>query len=262
AGLANPDVELAPTATESSRPGAARSRATTAGRMSAALQQDSRGIQGPVRDLAESTGGRAFNKGLDLTATLKEIAQEETALYEIGFHPDTPADGKFHALRLEVEGRKDLRLRYRKGYLYNDETGSTKERFQRAVWNPQDLGGVTLRAEAIHGDPAVNGDSLVRLRIGFTGLGLQQRGDRWTDDLYIFLAQRDDAAQKAQVTGDTLRLSLKQETYATGMPTGIPYQHEVLMKGGPAGGSVRVIVVDANSGKMGSVTIPAGAFVE
>jgi VWFA-related protein len=259
--LANPDVELAPTATETSAPGYGRSRATTAGRTTAALQQDSRGIQGPVRELAEATGGRAFNKGSDLTATLKTIAQEETALYEIGFHPDTTADGKFHTLRLEVVDRKDVRLRYRTGYLYNAEAGTAKERLQRAVWSPQDLGGLTLRAEAVHGDPTVNGDSRVRLRIGFAGLALEEKDGRWTDDLYIFLAQRDDAQQKARVTGDTLRLSLKQATYETGMPAGIPYQHEVVVKGG-ARDSVRVIVVDGNSGRMGSVTIPAGAFVE
>jgi VWFA-related protein len=259
-GLANPAVELSPVA--STPPGSTRSPETTAGRMSAALQHDSRGIQAPVRQLAESTGGRAFNKGSDLTATLKTIAQDETALYAMGFYPDTPADGKFHTLRLVVQGRKDLRLRYRSGYLYDAEASTTKERLQRAVWSPQDLSGITLRAEAIHADKAVNGDSLVRLRIGFTGLDLQQRGGHWADDLYIFLAQRDDAAQKAQVTGDTLRLSLKQATYETGMPAGIPYQHELTVKSAAKDSSVRVIVVDGNSGKMGSVTVPARAFVD
>jgi hypothetical protein len=261
--LFSPSVGVNPVASCNSTPGGCPPNRVggPSGRANAQMQQDSRGIQGPVRQLAESTGGRAFNKGSDLTATLKTIAQDATALYEIGFHPDMQADGRFHTLRLEVARRKDLKLRYRTGYLYNVEASTTKERLQKAVWSPQDLGGIVLRAEAIHADASVNGESLVRLRIGFAGLDLQQKDDRWTDDLYIFLAQRDDVMQKAQVTGDTLRLSLKRDTYAAGMPAGIPYQHELMVKSGAKDASVRVIVVDANSGKMGSVTIPAGAFL-
>ena len=80
----------------------------------------------------------------------------------------------------------------------------------------------------------------------------------WTDQLYIFIAQRDDAAQKAEVSGDTLRLSLKQATYESGMPAGIPYQRAVEAKSKL--GSIRIIVVDGNSGKMGSVTLPSSAL--
>lgn len=260
-GLANPDVELAPGSSDNS---GHRDRSTTAGRMNAALLNDTRGIQGPVRELAQATGGAAFNKGSDLTGTLKRIESDASALYALGFYPDTAPDGKFHTLELRAPKRSDLRLRYRTGYLYDMDAGTVKERLQKAVWTPQDLSGIRLRAEVVPADGSVHGDGLVRLRIGFSGLDLERHGDLWRDDLYIFLAERDDVAQKAQVTGDTLRLSLKQETYATGMPAGIPYQHEVVIRGGGKDGatthSVRLIVVDGNSGKMGSVTVPARAF--
>jgi hypothetical protein len=76
--------------------------------------------------------------------------------------------------------------------------------------------------------------------------------------LYIFVAVRDDATQKAEVSGDTLHLSLKQATYESGMPDGIPYQRAVEVKSRL--GSVRVVVVDGNSGKMGSVTLPSSVL--
>jgi VWFA-related protein len=255
--LANQNVMLNPVATANSRPGG-QPRNTSSGRVTATMQQEMHTIQTPVRELAESTGGRAVNKGGDLKAVLDGIDQESTALYEIGFDPDTPADGKYHTLQVKIPSRKDVKLRYRSGYLYNEESGNTKERFQEAVWNPQDLAGIALTAEAEPATDAVSGPGTVKLRIAFPGLALEQKNGRWADNLYIFVAQRDDAAQKAEVSGDTLRLSLKPATYDTGMPAGIPYRHPVDVQSKL--GSVRIIVVDGNSGKMGSVTMPAAAL--
>ena len=125
-----------------------------------------------------------------------------------------------------------------------------------------DLNGISLTAIAEPADgsgPDVN-SAAVKLRISLAGLGLQEKDGHWADNLYIFLAKRDEAAQKAEITGDTLRLSLKQATYQSGMPAGIPYRHPVDVKSKL--GSVRVIVVDGNSGKMGSVTIPSSALAK
>ncbi|WP_263353726.1 VWA domain-containing protein [Acidicapsa acidisoli] len=241
--------------------GGALPRNNTAGRTTAQMEQDLHGIQGPVRMLAESTGGRAINKGGDLKATLDGIDRDSSSLYELGFDPDTPADGMFHTLVVRVPSRKDIKLRYRTGYLYAEESTTTKERFQQAIWSPQDVGDLTLTAQAV---PATgpSGESIVKLHVAFHGIALQQkegqRPDRWTDRLYIFVAVRDDGTQKAEVSGDTLRLSLKQTTYEAGMPEGIPYQRAVQVKSRL--GSVRVIVVDGNSGKMGSVTLPSSAL--
>lgn len=262
--LANAQVQLNPVSAANSAPGGSGSdRLSPGGRVTAQMQQDTHDIQPPVRLLAESTGGRAINKGSDLEKTLDGITQETTALYEIGFRPDTPADNKFHTLQLKVNGRKDIRLRYRTGYMYGEEATAPQERFQEAVWRPQDLSGIQLTAEPVKAADAPSGKPTIRLRIALPGLGLKQQqqgpsAGRWTDKLYIFLAQRDDAVRKAQVTGDTLQLALKQATYDTGMPTGIPYQREVdaLSKLG----SIRIVVVDANTGRIGSVTLPSSAL--
>ena len=53
----------------------------------------------------------------------------------------------------------------------------------------------------------------------------------------------------------TLGLRLKSATYQSLLPQGLPFEHEVVLRPGMA--SLRVLVVDENSGRMGSVTIPA-----
>ena len=260
ASLENRNVQLNAAAQENatSGGGAGRTNNGGAGRTQAQMQQDLHGIQGPVRQLAESTGGRAINKGGDLKAALDGIDHESAALYEIGFDPDSAADGKFHNLQVTIPSRKDVKLRYRTGYLYAEESASTRQRFQQAVWSPQDATGIQLTAEAVAATDSASGNPTVRLRIALPSVALEQKDGRWADNLYIFLAQRDDATQKAEISGDTMRLSLQQATYNSGMPAGIPYHRDVEVKSKL--GSVRVIVVDGNSGKMGSVTLPSSAF--
>ena len=263
ASLENRNVQLNQAAQDNVAAGGGPGRTNNggAGRVQAEMQQDLHGIQGPVRQLAESTGGRAINKGSDLKVALDGIDQDSLALYEIGFDPDSLADGKFHTLQVKIPGRKDVKLRYRTGYLYSEESVTTKQRFQQAIWSPQDATGIALKAEAVTAADSASGKGVVKLRITLPGLALQQQPGppvRWTDDLYVFVAERDDAAQKAEVSGDTLRLSLRQATYDTGMPAGIPYHRNVDPKSKL--GSIRVIVVDGNSGKMGSVTLPSSAL--
>jgi len=258
ASLANVDVGLNPVATANSRPGGAALPRDTGGRIKEQMLENTRAIQAPVRLLAETTGGRAVNKGSDLKATLDHIDEDSASLYEIAFDPDTPADGKFHTLSVRIPTRKDVKLRYRSGYLYSEDAGTTKDRFQQAVWSPQDLTGIALTAEDVPAAESATGKNTVKLRIAFPGLAFVQKDSRWTDQIYVFVAVRDDAAQKAEVNGDTLRLSLKQATYDSGMPAGIPYQTDVEAKSRL--GTVRIIVVDGNSGKIGSVTLPSSAL--
>ena len=78
------------------------------------------------------------------------------------------------------------------------------------------------------------------------------------DRLDIFFIQRDDAGLKAQVEGQTLGLRLRPGTYQNLLAAGVPFEHFVRLGAGTA--SLRIVVVDENSGRMGSVTIPAAAL--
>jgi|ERR1035437_674722 hypothetical protein len=98
----------------------------------------------------------------------------------------------------------------------------------------------------------------LKINIAAGGLDVEQQSERWMDELDVFFIQRDDAGLNAQVERQTLGLRLKSLTYQQLLSTGIPYEHVVLLKRGVA--SLRILVVDKNSGRMGSVTIPVSAF--
>jgi len=229
-------------------------RDMTAGRVTAEMNQDLHPIQGPIRQIADSTGGRTVRRSGDMAGEMAGIVAEGHTTYMISFRPDTIADNQYHNITVKLVGKRGLNARYRTGYLYAKEPSTLRERFQQAVWRPVDANEVAVTA----GVDKLSSGANVKINVATGDLGMQQRGGRWMDKLDIFFIQRDDAGVHAQVEGETLGLRLKPATYQNLLPAGVPFEHAVRLKPGTA--SLRVLVVDENSGRMGSVTIPAEAL--
>ena len=224
------------------------------GRITAQMQQDMHPVQGPVRQVAAATGGRVIRRSADLAGELAGIVDDGHATYMLSFSPAGPADGQFHNISVKLSGKHGVALRYRTGYLFEKEPATLKERFQQAIWRPLDMNEIAVTADVAPGPTGVN----IRVNIAAADLGLEQRGERWLDQLDIFFIQRDDEGRHAHLEGQTLGLRLKSATYQRLMPAGVPFEHFVQMRQEMA--SLRVLVVDENSGRMGSITIPAAAM--
>lgn len=225
------------------------------GRNTAEMQQDIHPIQGPIRMVADATGGRVIRRAGDLAAALTGVVEDGHAAYLVSFSPRGPADDQYHNLTVKLAGKHNgITLRYRTGYLYSKEPVLLKDRFHQAVWRSQDVSEIAVSADASPKSPGAN----IKLDIMAADLGLQQRAGLWMDKLDIFMIQRDDAGIKAQVEGQTLGLRLRPTTYQNLLSGGVPFEYDVQMHPGMA--SLRVLVVDENSGRMGSVTIPAPAL--
>jgi len=76
--------------------------------------------------------------------------------------------------------------------------------------------------------------------------------------LDIFIVQRDDAALHAKIEGKTLSVRLKPSTYQQTLHDGLMLVEPVAAM--PDNGALRVIVVDVNTGRLGTVTIPSSAL--
>ncbi len=224
------------------------------GRITAEMSQDLHPIQGPIREVAAATGGRTIRRSGDLAAALNGIVEDGHATYQLSFSPQGPADDQYHTIAVKLTGRRGLTLRYRTGYLFQKEPATLKDRFQQAMWRPLDVREIAVTADIEPGGSTTS----VRLNIAAGDLEMEQRGGRWIDKLDIFFIQRDDAGVHAHVEGQTLGLRLKSSTYQNILPKGVPFERALEMRPGMA--SLRVVVVDENSGRMGSVTIPSVAM--
>jgi VWFA-related protein len=257
ADIQHRNVELTPAAAEAATLGgnSGPARDMTGGRLTAEMHQDLHPIQPTIRQVADATGGRTIRRAGDLAAELSGIIEDGHAAVRVSFYPQGPADGQYHTITVKLTGKqRGLTLRYRSGYLYTKEAGTLKERFKQAVWEPLDANQVAVSAKVVSMDAGAS----VKIEIAAGDLGLEERAGRWTDNLDIFFIQRDDAGLRAQVEGLTLGLRLKSATYQNLLSGGVPFEHFVQMKTPAA--SLRILVVDENTGRMGSVTIPASAL--
>jgi VWFA-related protein len=225
------------------------------GRDTAAMQQDVHAIQATIRELAEGTGGRAIQRSGNIASALNSVVQDGIATYLLSFSPNTAADDQYHVLTVKLTTRRGVVLRYRTGYFYTKEPATLKERFQRALWQPLDLNEIAVSAH-----PATSaGGVALKLNIKTGDLALKQDHDRLVDKLDIFLIQRDRDEAHARVTGQSLGLALLPATYQKLLEQGLPFEQVVHQV--QDAGSVRIIVVDENSSRMGSITVPAASMM-
>jgi hypothetical protein len=195
-----------------------------------------------------------FRRASDIVSEFNKVAADGRATYLLSFTPAQAADDKYHLITIKLAGRKDVNLRYRTGYFYRQEPSTIKDRFRNAVLEPEDATEIALTADPL---PGSNGRT-IKLGIAATDLEIAQKEALWTDKLDVYVVQREVSGTKASVTGQTLRLQLKPETYQQYLRDGIPFNQAV--EAGTGVGSVRIVVLDENSGHMGSVTIPASAI--
>ncbi len=224
------------------------------GRITAQMQQDVHPIQGIFRDLAEATGGRVFRRSGDIAGELDKVVADGRAAYSLSFTPDFPADNAYHHLTVKVVGRNDLKLRYRTGYLYGKEPATMKERFREAVWQPTDMSEVGVTATP---ERTVNFFEL-KLNIAATDLGMAQQNGRWVDKVDVFVVERDDSTMHAKLNGKRLGLNLKPATYQQLLHDGMAFEEHVALA--ETSSNLRILVVDENTGRMGSVTVPVKAM--
>jgi hypothetical protein len=220
------------------------------------MQQDLHPIQGAYRELADATGGRVFRRASDMVSELNGVAADGRATYLLSFTPAQAADDKYHLISIKLAGRKDVTLRYRTGYLYRKEPTTLKDRFRDAVLQTDDATEIGLTADPL---PGSNGRT-AKLAIAATDLEIAQRDGFWTDKLDIYVVQRELSGTKARVTGQSMGLQLKSATYQKYLHEGIPFNQA--LETAPGVGSVRIVVLDENSGRMGSVTVPAASIGE
>lgn len=223
-------------------------------RLQASMEQDLHAIQGVFREVADATGGRAFRRSSNIVGELDGVVADGHATYLLGFTPSQPADGKYHQLTVRLIGHRDAQVRYRTGYEYDKEPTTLKERFAQAVWQPADASEIAVSAKKVS-DAA--GDAL-RITVAGSDLDLSQQDAAWAGKLDIFLVLRDQEALHAKVSGITVGLHLKPATYEHAIKEGLTFDERLDNKSAAA--SYRVVVVDVNSGRIGSVTVPSTAL--
>lgn len=214
--------------------------------------------QQTMQEMASRTGGLAFYNTNDLARAIHSAVDDSQVTYTIGFYPaDENFDGKFHKLDVETPGRSGIKLRYRKGYFdvaaRPEDENSRRVELRDAVWSPIDASEMGLTA-AVKPAPNNPGSIDVTLKVDHSTIGLQQEQSRWQGRLDVLFVQRDDQGKEYGGVDDTVELNLTAETHQKLIANDLGY-HRVVPRA-PAAKLLRIVVRDASSGAMGSLTVP------
>ncbi len=122
-----------------------------------------------------------------------------------------------------------------------------------AVWSPLDATGLSLDVRVMPGSKP----NLLRLMVMFDPhtITIEERGGRYTAELDVLLVQQARDLRNVHGINDTVNLKLAEATYRKMMSQKAAAFHKEVELASEAH-QIRVVVRDARSGQIGSLTIP------
>jgi hypothetical protein len=204
-----------------------------------------------MRTIAESTGGIVFQNGNDLARAIRTAVDDSEVTYTLGFYPDSSSfDSTFHELKVQVK-RKDVEVRYRKGYMALPEAPAATQ--SSALASPLMATGIGLTAAR---DPAGKPGSIsLVVAIEPKDISFEQSGAVWNAALDLVFAQRTAEGKDLVVANTPLGLKLDRSRYDAVFTQGLTITKAIDLA--PGATELRVLVRDRASGRTGTLILPA-----
>jgi VWFA-related protein len=224
--------------------------------MSLALGDVSAGSEGS-ESLAADTGGFSVKNRNDLASGVRAIARESSSYYLLGYAPPERRRDGFRRIEVKV-AREGVRVRARRGYYATTSRDRQRPRdvaLQRALDSPFDLEGIPLRAIAhVFGpQPGGVGRVLITTEVDVRVLDLREEGGASVDTLEYRLVAAHRETGALHRGDQRVLLKLRPEARERLLRTWLPITSEARLA--PGRYQARVVVVDANGGRAGSVSL-------
>ena len=220
--------------------------------------------QQTMLELADRTGGRAYYNTNDLAKAIRESVSDAKLTYTIGYYPkEDKFDGKFHSIRIKVN-RPGVALGYRNGYFDMPKPAQTeaarKRELRDSAFSPLDATEIGLVVELREVDPAKPSSIDMLVHIDTRAVTFDRQDGRRNSKLDILFVQKDPQGQQYNGRDDTLDFKLSEPNYQRIVRDGLAYRQKV--ERAAKATELRVIVRDAVSGSVGSVTVPLSQIMK
>jgi VWFA-related protein len=218
--------------------------------------------QHTANDIAERTGGKAFNNSNDLAASMQSSLDDGSTYYTLEYYPENKKwDGQFRVIQIK-SSRAGVRLRYRLGYYALDPQKESKEDADLVTEEfSRSLQVDAPAATAVHFEAGVvppSNQTNSKVVVNFA-----------VDPRTVHFARSDDGMEHARLSctiwaygkdkdkpimskGDTVKADLKPEVYAQVMKQYFPCRQELDLK--PGTYTLRLGVLDRTSNLIGSAS--------
>jgi VWFA-related protein len=212
-------------------------------------------------EFAEMTGGKAFYNTNDLAECFKRAADDASSYYVVGYYLDQHNDkAGWRQLKVKTD-KKDAEVRARKGFFVNkatmqmDLTRTTDLTY--ALSSPIEGTGVPVNVRwiGISGDGTTKKAAFV-VHLPFNGLSFDPAGQNRLNFDFAVAAYPDNSkdGKPANSMGKSFAPSLNDAQLAAVRAKGVGFNYDLDLA--PGQYSVRFVVRDNVTGKIGSVTAP------
>jgi VWFA-related protein len=215
-----------------------------------------------LNEFADMTGGKAFYNTNDLASSFKRAADDASSYYLAGYYLDTNNNhAGWRQLKIKVD-KKDTDVRARKGFFVTNATihleATRSSDLSYALTSPIEGTGVpvTLKWLGVSGDgEKKKAEFQVHLPPYSVSIeGLEGQNHLNFDFALAAFADNSKNGKPAITSGKTINASLPETQMATVRANGIGFKNSLEL--GPGQYTVRVVIRDNVTGKVGSVTAP------
>ena len=210
-----------------------------------------------LQQIADQTGGRFFY-GKEVNEALPAVLEDARVSYTLGYYPSNQNyDGRFRRVTIKIP-RPGVKLRYRAGYHAVPGAGSDEERRKGellgAVWSPIDATAIALDA-ALETSAAMPADTrALVIHVDGSALTFEPREKRLGCVLDLFVVQKNAEGKQIDGTFDNLDITTTEARARSLQQRG--YTHRKECKRKPGAAILRLVVRNAATGALGSLSIP------
>ena len=218
--------------------------------------------QESMQEVAEQTGGKICVNNNDLADCVKIAVAEGSSYYEIAYHPDASNwHGEFHKIIIKSE-RPGLQLSFRQGYFARTSEEAGKEREKNGNDSQLEeaacgdlLTATSLLVVARAYPPDQPGQVKYFMVIDSKRLSLLPTdAGNHSMSLDVAVCSMDNNRKPVQFMQDHVRQEITDKDLPTITARGITHVIQFTPK--PETASVRLVVRDVESGRLGSLDIP------
>ena len=211
-----------------------------------------------LNDFADMTGGKAFYNTNDLAGSFLRAADDGASYYMLGYYLDTHNDKPgWRALKVKI-GRKDVEVRSRTGFFVTNATMnpllSRNTDMSNALHSPIEGTGVPVTVQWL--SVAANGDKKKATFLAHMPAGSLSFDPAARDQLnfdFAALAYDKDGKEAGQAALNFAK-PVPPDQLASVRANGLDFRNALQLA--PGNYTVRFVVRDNVTGKVGSVTAP------
>ncbi|MGH9451766.1 MAG: VWA domain-containing protein [Terriglobia bacterium] len=211
--------------------------------------------------LATDTGGRMFHDLNNFAPAFKDVQEENSTYYLIGYAPsNTKADGRYRRIRVELVERRGLKVEARPGYyapknFHQFSTEDKEAQLQQAMGSEMPFLDLPLAVQtAYFRQPDGHYYVVLAAKVPGSAIPFQQKSSSHRTQFDFAWRATDANGKVAGALRDTLPVKLNASTYQQVLKGNILYEGGIVLP--PGTYKLKVVARENQTGKMGTFEEP------